>query len=400
MAKGDLTWTRNLAAALWMSWGGMVAHAKDVSAYRAFVADRASGTVHVVDLEAQKLLAPLSLPATAILAQSSSARMVYAASAEAQAVLAIDTGIAFVSHGDHMDLIVGDPKVLPQKIDGPKPSHVVSHRGRVAMFFDGDGTARLLSDSDILKAVGAPKVFGDGPAHHGVAVPGRGWIAVSTPKKSGEEWSANGVTIYDDDGAKRAVSPECSALHGEAASSRAVVFGCEDGVLVVSSTGVADKTPYPDATGEGERMYTIDPAPGFSMFVGDFGPNALIAFSPEDRTFHKIELPEKRVAFAVDPSDGGRVVVVLSDGSVRVFNTITGAELFRRDGVVTPAADLPDGARERSRLAIAGPHILVTDPAKGRAVQLRANDLSVAAAYGLGGKPMFAVAVGGSGTAH
>jgi hypothetical protein len=374
--------------------------AKEVSAYRAFVADRASGTVHVLDLEARKQLAPLALPATAHLAQSSSARLIYAASAEAQAVMGIDTGIVLVSHGDHMDITVQAPKLLAAKIEGPKPSHVVSYQGRVAMFFDGDGKARLLSDEDMIKGGGAPRVFGEGPAHHGVAVARRGWVAVSTPQQTGENWSANGVTIYGETGTKQVVSPECLGLHGEAVSTRTVIFGCEDGVLTISPEGVATKVRYPESSTESERIYTIDPAPGFSMFVGDFGPKALIAFSPDDATFHRIELPEMRIAFAVDPSDGGRVVVVLSDGSVRLFNTISGAELLRRENVVTPAADLPEGARERSRLAIAGPHILVTDPAKGRAIHLRASDLSVAATHELGGKPMFAVAVGASGETH
>jgi hypothetical protein len=375
-------------------------HAKDVSAYRAFVADRASGTVHVLDLVAQKPLDALMLPATVYLAQSSSARLIFAASAEAEAVFAIDTGIAFVSHGDHDDMTVSTSKLLPAKVEGPKPSHVVSYQGRVAIFFDGDGKARLLTDEDMFKGGSSPKVLGEGPAHHGVAVARRGWAAVSTPQRIGDEWSANGVTIFGEDGTKRLVSPDCPGLHGEAVSSRVVMFGCKDGVLTVSPEGVIAKIPYPADTRVDERIYTIDPAPGFAMFVGDFGPRAMIAVSPEDGAFHRIELPEKRVAFAVDPSDGGRVVVVLADGSVRVFNTISGSELLRRENVVTPAADMPEGTRERSRLAIAGPHIVVTDPAKGRVIQLSGADLSIAASYDLGGKPMFAVAVGGAGQTH
>jgi zinc transport system substrate-binding protein len=326
--------------------------------------------------------------------------MIYAASEDAQAVMAIDTGIVLVSHGDHLDIRLQEPKLLPAKIEGPKPSHVVPHQGRVAMFFDGDGKARLLKDEDMLKGAVAPKLFGEGPSHHGVAVARSVWVAVSTPRKLGDDWSANGVTVYGENGQKSAASPECPDLHGEAISARMVIFGCADGVLTISADGVGAKTPYPTNSGEGERIYTVDPAPGFSMFVGDFGPQALIAFSPEEGAFHRIELPEKRVAFAVDPSDGGRVMVVLADGSVRAFNTITGAELLRRDAVVTPAADLPEGARERSRLAIAGPHILVTDPLKGRAIQLSGANLSITATYDPGGKPMFAVAVGGDGVAH
>lgn len=374
--------------------------AKEVSAYRAFVADRASGTVHVLDLETRKQLTPIVLPATAYLAPSSTARMIYAVSAEAKAVMAIDTGIALDSHGDHLDIKVQAPKLLPSKIEGAKPSHVVSYQGRVAMFFDGDGKARLLTDKDMLKGDVTPEVMGEGPAHHGVAVARRDWVAVTTAEKAGDIWTANGVKIFGEDGAVRAASPECPGLHGEAVSTRLVVFGCEDGVLTVAQSSDISKVPYPADAANDERIYTIDAAPGFSMFVGDFGPTALIAFSPDDRAFHRIVLPDNRIAFAVDPSDGGRVVVVLADGSVRVFNTISGAELLRRENVVTPAADMPEGTRERSRLAIAGPHFLVTDPLKGHAIQLSGADLSVAETYDLGGKPMFAIAIGGSGEQH
>ena len=56
-----------------------------------------------------------------------------------------ETGLRLEGHGDHGDLQVEAPSHLPVELRGPRPSHVVGSDGRLAVFFDGDGSASLIA---------------------------------------------------------------------------------------------------------------------------------------------------------------------------------------------------------------------------------------------------------------
>jgi hypothetical protein len=83
-------------------------------------------------------------------------------------VTLLESGISVEGHGDHADLHVAAPRLLPAVLEGPRPSHVVGSDGRLGVFFDGDGTALVLAagrDAD------APRRIMAAHPHHGVAFP-------------------------------------------------------------------------------------------------------------------------------------------------------------------------------------------------------------------------------------
>jgi hypothetical protein len=209
-----------------------------------------------------------------------------------------------------------------------------------------------------------------------VAVAHRAWTAVTLTADGLDGPVATGVRLLKADGSTLSESRDCPALHGEAAAPAFVVFGCADGVLVAFPDGSFRKHLYPDGRPEDARIWMTEKASGFTMTVGDFGRAHISVLEPTTGalTFHPLASP--MVALALDPENGARVFVACEDGSVRLYDALTGAERGVRPDAVTPMAELPEGSRLRPRLTVAGPHLIVTDPAKGEAVHLSAGDLS------------------------
>ncbi len=131
-----------------MSLPGTAAYADEISVWRAFVADQAQGTVSVIDLEAGEVVDTFALNGPASLYVTSSAQRVFAVQGNANIVQAIDTGIAIDDHGDHGDIEITDPALLDTAIEGEYPVHFVDHHGQIALFFDNEGVAKIIDESD------------------------------------------------------------------------------------------------------------------------------------------------------------------------------------------------------------------------------------------------------------
>jgi hypothetical protein len=67
-------------------------------------------------------------------------------------------------HGDHADLEVGRPSLLDGTMTGSRPVHAVVHDGDIAVFYDGEGIARINGARG-----GVPRVVETAAPHHGVA---------------------------------------------------------------------------------------------------------------------------------------------------------------------------------------------------------------------------------------
>jgi hypothetical protein len=117
------------------------AAADDVAAYRGFVADAKTGAVTIVDLVSGETLERMELQAPVRFYRGPSGRYVYAVQTAAGRVAVIDSGVAFDDHGDHADLQVTPPALLPVTLEGGEPVHFNTGGGTLAVFFDGDGTA-------------------------------------------------------------------------------------------------------------------------------------------------------------------------------------------------------------------------------------------------------------------
>ena len=142
---------------------------EDVTAWRLFIADHDKPVVNVIDALDGDKLATFNVKGPANLSRSESGATIFAIQGSAGVVSTIASGIAFHDHGDHADIDIDAPKLLPLELTGKKPGHFVERQGKIAQWFDGEDSAQILGESAVLKGQkNITKVNVVAP-HHGVS---------------------------------------------------------------------------------------------------------------------------------------------------------------------------------------------------------------------------------------
>jgi len=153
-----------------------------------------------------------------------------------------------------------EPELTDTMFAATTPGHVVRHEGRTVLFDDGTGEFWAFDTDALLSTDGLPEMtsFESEAAHHGVAVELADGTVLST---LGDSEGRQGVRVLDPSGQESARFEECPAVHGEGvAADEAVVFGCEDGVLLYADSAFT-KLDSPDAFGRVGNAYVTDESP-------------------------------------------------------------------------------------------------------------------------------------------
>ena len=214
---------------------------------RLLIADREHAALSVLDL-ATEGLSSLNLDVAAPSARlytSPSGRFVFAIARGPEdgddRVHVFDGGVYLVPHGDHFDLVMNPVSRLSVGTTDDRPIHVSVHHGWTAIFHDGTGRVALFEEHDLEEELNEYEpAWLEAGLQHGAVVPlGEDFFAVTfanpdypeTAQSSlplgVEVWNIDGEVVYD------ASARECPGLHGEAAGSHGVVFGCTGGVLFI-----------------------------------------------------------------------------------------------------------------------------------------------------------------------
>lgn len=331
--------------------------ARDEVRHRLVVAEAAPPAASVWDAEDGRLLARFPLPAAPRIAAGENGVALLVAGDE---VHALDTGLQREDHGDHHDLMLAEPRLLPGVLRGARPAHVALHNGVVAAFLDGEGAALVTRLEDWRAAPPQPRRIATARPHHGAAIVLAGQPVISVP--------APGTASLPDaaaaDGAGGPGVP-CPRLHGQAATGPLVAFGCADGLAVFESRrdGMSARhLPYPPGAPAGRMVRNLRGAAEVALLVGDWGPDALVLVEPDAAApFRPLPLPGRRAAFALPP-EGLRVVAWLRDGRLLSFDTA--------DAAPRAAATLPPPSGADPALAAAGALVAVADAGSGE-VSLR-----------------------------
>lgn len=377
--------------------------ADEGSAWRLFVGDHEQPIVRAIDVQTGKTIGDFPVKGQARLYASQSGRTVFAIQAEADIVSAISSGITLSDHGDHGDIAVEAPKLLPSEISGRKPVHFFDRKGEIAIFFDGEGKARLVNESSLLE--GKPdisEVTAPSP-HHGFAAAVGNHVLVTEPhpEKPTEELPV-GLRVFGDLGTSVGDLHACPDLHGAASSGGLLAVACASGLLIVKSEGqkpVVDFLPYEAGLPDGKAT-TLAGGKGLQYFLGNYGPDAVVLIDPEaEQAFRLIDLPARRVHFAVDPVRPKFAYVFTEDGKLSRIDVIAG----KIDGSVAltdPYSMDGHWNDPRPRIAVAGDRVAVTDPLKGVIHLIDPGAFVKAGEIAVTGKPYNIVAVGGSGESH
>jgi hypothetical protein len=388
-----------LLATIALNCGALAA---EKTAWRLFVSDHSEPIVHVVDLPKQEKIETFATKAPARLYRSKTGRTVLAVQRGADLVTAIDSGISFEDHGDHGDIKVKAPRLLGVEIAGKQPSHVVEYGGEIAIFFDGEGRARIASERMIQESKSVLRETAPGMPHHGVAVANDRYTLISEPNVKNSDELPIGIKIVDKSGAQIGGVHSCPDLHGEATSGNILVFSCATGLLVASMDGSAPQVkhiPYAAALPSGKTTIMLG-GRGLQYFLGNYGSDKVVLIDPtEAEPFRLVTLPMRRVDFAVDPVRARFAYVFTEDGRLRRLDVIAG-EIDGSLRVTEPYSMDGHWNDPRPRLAVAGDKIAVTDPARGVISLVDATSLTKISEIALGGRPFNIIAVGGSGQSH
>ncbi|MCV9997783.1 zinc metallochaperone AztD [Pararhizobium sp. YC-54] len=376
--------------------------------WRLFVADHTQPVVRALDAASGSELGRFDLGGYAALSLSESGKTVFAVQGDKGTVQVIASGIALSDHGEHRDIDISDPKLLPAAITGKKPGHVVTHGDDVAIFYDRGGKVDMFQESALLAGKGQAASVDTTAAHHGVAVPMGKHILVSVPNmttevKPDELPPRLGLRVVDRSGKQLGDAATCTDLHGEAASARLVAFGCEEGVLVARPGGLGgpklEMVAYGSDLPEG-KVSTLLGGRSMQFFLGNYGEDKVVLIDPDSETpYRLVELPTRRVDFVLDPANVRNAYILTEDGKLHVLDVVSG-QIVRSAGVTEPYSKDGHWRDPRPRLAVAGAGIAITDPRHSLVRMIDSETLKETAAIPVKGMPFAIVAVGGSGATH
>ena len=377
--------------------------ADEAEAWRLFVSDHGDPVVNVIDGMSGEAIDRISVKGPATLHRTSSGETVFAVQGDAGVVSAISTGIAFEDHGDHGDIEIEDAKLLDLTFEGTKPAHFVEQQGNIALFFDGEETARLTTEKAVLEGKAKVTDAPVGAPHHGVAVPYRAHAVVTVPNPEDASQRPVGARIVDHGGLQVGDVHDCPGLHGSAGSGNLYALACHTGILVISANGSdapgISHLAYPETLPEGNSS-TLLGGKGLQYFLGNYGPQAVVLIDPQDEdAFRLIDLPTRRVHFAVDPVRAKFAYVFTEDGQLHQIDVLSGT-IAKSLALTEPYSMDGHWSDPRPRIAVTGSEIAVTDPLGGVIHMVDAESFEPTRTIAVEGKPFNIVAVGGSGAVH
>ena len=392
----------SISAILFGAAGQTLAAEDDVTAWRLFVSDHDKPVVNVIDALDGKKMTTFDIKGPAGLYRSESGATVFAVQGSAGTVSMISSGIAFHDHGDHADIDIDKPALLSTQLTGSKPGHFVERQGKVAQWFDGERYTMVFSESAALDGFSdARRVFVGAP-HHGVAVPYDKHAVVSVPNPQDASKRPIGARVISLDSTTAGENVACPGLHGSAGSGDTYALSCETGLLLITQKGDTPEIrhlPYSDSLPKGS-VSTLIGGKGMQYFIGNYGPDRIVLIDPsEEQSFRLVQLPTRRVHFAVDPVRPKFAYVFTEDGKLNKVDVLKG-EITQSVRVTEPYSMDGHWSDARPRIAVAADSIYITDPLKSKIHVLNAADLKETRAIDVQGQPFNIVAVGGSGKVH
>ena len=237
----------------------------------------------------------------------------------------IDTGVWTRAHGDHSHFYSSPAHTV--ETDSRLPSGTAIGDGnKVAIFDESTGTTSILLREALDKGEVHVALSIPGTPHTGLAVPYKGHVLItSAPDSDKLPTAVSAVGAADASGSLESLpNAECPALRGHAITSYGVLFGCSDGVLMVSDdagTLTAAKIPYPSAN-PGERIESFGYRPGSSELTSLAGTAGLWHLDAAAQKIQFIKSPEPLVA-STTAGNGTPALAVGTSGTVYAFDTET-----------------------------------------------------------------------------
>lgn len=267
-------------------------------------------------------------------------------------------------------LDVQEPELTDLVVPAAAAGHVVSHGGRTVLYDDATSDTTIFDSAELAKtgdALPKAEVVPGVTAHHGVSVELDDGTLLTTV---GDESGRTGIRVLDADRNEVASNDECPGVHGEGtAKDEVVVFGCENGALVVKG-GEITKLTSPDEYGRMGNAYVSESSPLVVMDYKD-DPDAegyllrhIALVDTAAGTLEKVALPEgvEYTYRGVGRGPDGEAVLIGTDGNLHIIDPATG-EVTASLPVVDPWDGPAEWQDPHPSVKVAGSLAYVTDPA-------------------------------------
>ena len=366
---------------------------------RLFIGDGESGALSIVDLEhgdVEQDAFDMGARAGRIYA-TKSGRFAIAVSGDANTAHIFDGGIYLDPHGDHFDLVEVAPSQLGIDLSGDAPSHLYVGSEWSGIFYDGTGDVVLINEHELEEENDSyvPTRFNAGAQHGGLVVLEDDLFAVTTQHPDyasdpGEYGLPVGADIRDLSGNVLYTAPGCDDLQGDAGNGHMAVFGCVGGALAIEAhDGEYDHVfvPAPDGAPDDFRLTSVWGYHGLDHFFALGSAVGLYIVEPEEEEMQQlIPATEDLRPIQVHIGHGGEtLLVVMSDGELRMYDAHDGHLLESKSGFLTSPVEA--GFWARPHLATVSGAIFITDSVGGEVLQLDEHDLEVVGHWDVDGAP-------------
>lgn len=289
-----------------------------------------SGTITMIDPLTGEEGFTTTVPGATSLAHDG--RFIFVRTTATAPLSVIDTGVWTRAHGDHNHYYSSAARTVESDTSLPSGT-AIGDGNKVAIFDDSTGNTSVLLREALDKGEVHVELSIPGTPHTGLAVPYKGHVLVTS--SPGTDQLPTAVSAFaatsasDTPGANEFLAnANCPSLLGHAITSYGVLFGCRDGVLVVSDDGgslAATKIPYPDVgsgTSSGERIESFDHRPGSSELTALAGTAGLWHIDAAAPKIQFIKSPEPLVT-STTAGNGAPALAIGTSGTVYAFNTET-----------------------------------------------------------------------------
>lgn len=399
------------ALAIAVSLGGPAAfahdHEEDVTLYRIFVSDHKDAKVTAFDLNKPGNRWNFKTTGQTKLYSVNEGAAIVAVESDNDAVHFINSGISLHSHGDHSDIEIKNPSSVEKPLTGPRPFHVIDHDGKIVINFDKGGYAEIVEAHRLTHNEIESTQLKQARAHHGFAAPiGDRWVttvASDAPVEGDAAPARVGLRAVKEDGTVAGDVATCTGIHGEAFSGAYLAAGCKEGILTVTASADGPVTKilaYPADLPGDQTTGTLLGARSMQVFLGNYGTKGLVVIDPVDSpNFRYIDLPFRRVDFALDPANARFGYVLTEDGTLHQIDILAG-KLAKSAKVTEPYSMDGHWNDPRPRIAMAGDEVVMTDPNAGMVRRISKTELKEVGTVKVEGKPYNIAVAGGSGKVH
>ncbi|WP_420176819.1 zinc metallochaperone AztD [Luteococcus sp. OSA5] len=330
------------------------------------------GGVQVIDAKKGEKVAAFPLDGFTRLNQAGDGRRLLVT--EGQGFRVLDMGAWTRPHGDHTHSNKTEPLLTDITFDGKEPGHAVTHGGRTALFYDGEGRIEWYDPTTLSDEKPHTHQVKLPQAHHGVAVFREDDSLIHT---IGDEKSRNGLAIQDKEGKTIAQNTDCPGVHGEAAVKDAITVGCEDGLLIAKGNTIT-KVKSPDAYG---RIGNQFGSPSSTVVLGDYKVDKDAELERPtrvtltDTATGKLQLVDVKASYSfrsLGRGAKGEALVLGTDGTLRVIDP-TSAKITAEIPVTKAWTEPVVWQEPRPTLFVQGEQVWVSEPA---AKKLHSVDLA------------------------